>query len=404
MSAWPKVPLRQVVRVRSEIIHPRDKPQGRARFVGLEHIESHTGRRIGELSIQLEDLTGRKARFLPGDIVYGYLRPYLNKVWVADFEGYCSVDQYVLQVDETVGDPKFVSHFMRSDAYLSVAPIDATPGQLPRIRIDEVLSVPFPRPTIDEQRRIAEALDRELASAEAARGAAAVRHLWAGSLRRRAYELAFADCVPLSAVRTVVITPVGWTWHTLTDLARLETGHTPSRNRPDWWTGDVPWIALSDIRRLDGKVAAVTTETTNADGIANSSARILPTDTVVMSRTASVGFVTRMGRPMATSQDFVNWVCGPDLDPEFLMHLLIRSRNEIRTLSSGAIHKTVYLPTVRAFRVCVPAIDEQRRIAAELTGRLAAIDAMDSLIQAEREAIDALHAALLRRAFQDLAA
>jgi type I restriction enzyme S subunit len=123
-----------------------------------------------------------------------------------------------------------------------------------------------------------------------------------------------------------------------------------------------------------------------------------------MSRTASVGFVTRMGRPMATSQDFVNWVCGPGLDPEFLMHLLIRSREEIRALSRGAIHKTVYFPTVKAFRVCVPTIDEQRRIAAELRERLAAIDAMEVSIRGEQEALEALPAALLRRAFENLAA
>jgi type I restriction enzyme, S subunit len=155
---------------------------------------------------------------------------------------------------------------------------------------------------------------------------------------------------------------------------------------------------------IDGRVAFETLELTNPEGIAHSAARVLPTDTVVMSRTASVGFVTRMGRPMSTSQDFVNWVCGPDLDPEFLMYLLIRSRAEIRSLASGAIHKTVYFPTVRTFHVCVPPIAEQRRIAAELRKRLATIDAMESSIRAEQEAADTLPAALLRRAFDGLAA
>jgi hypothetical protein len=73
------------------------------------------------------------------------------------------------------------------------------------------------------------------------------------------------------------------------------------------------------FRRQEGghmilrKVAQDTLESTNEQGIANSSARLLPEGTVVLSRTASVGFVTIMGRPMATSQDFVNWVCGPEL-------------------------------------------------------------------------------------------
>ncbi|MGH7367772.1 MAG: restriction endonuclease subunit S [Candidatus Rokuibacteriota bacterium] len=131
--------------------------------------------------------------------------------------------------------------------------------------------------------------------------------------------------------------PAGWRWFRLTDLARLETGHTPSRNHPEWWGGPIPWISLADIRELHGKVAQDTIEHTNEDGLANSAARLLPEGTVVLSRTASVGFVTIMGRPMATSQDFVNWVCGPELNPRFLAYLLRASRTYIRSLSSGAI-------------------------------------------------------------------
>jgi len=79
-----------------------------------------------------------------------------------------------------------------------------------------------------------------------------------------------------------------------------------------------------------------------------------------------------MGRPMATSQDFVNWVCGPGLDPDFLMHVFIRSRERFRSLSAGAIHKTVYFPTVMALHVCVPPIEEQGRIVPETAFRLTA--------------------------------
>lgn len=107
---------------------------------------------------------------------------------------------------------------------------------------------------------------------------------------------------------------------------------------------------------------------------------------------------------MATSQDFVNWVCGPDLDPEFLMQLLIRSREYIRSLSSGAIHQTVYYPTVKDFHVCIPPIATQRRIALELRERLATINQMTAAISEQREAIDALPAAFLRRAFEEIEA
>lgn len=262
----------------------------------------------------------------------------------------------------------------------------------------QLASVTIFAPAIDAQLAIVVRLSSQLATADRALLAALARRRAVDALQQRFSHDAFQGIIPL-AVNSGEPSPRGWGWNLLTDLARLESGHTPSRSRPHWWGGDVSWIALPDIRALDGRVAFETAETTNPEGIAHSSARMLPTGTVVMSRTASVGFVTRMGRPMATSQDFVNWVCGPRLDPEFLMHLLLRCRDFVRSVSSGAVHKTVYMPTVKAFRVCIPSLDEQRRIVAQLQKQQGAAEGMAAAIDAERKAIDALPVALLRRAF-----
>jgi type I restriction enzyme S subunit len=251
-----------------------------------------------------------------------------------------------------------------------------------------------------EQCRIAAHLRGQLREVDALRASAMAEDTELVRLRTRVYETAF-PVTPLS-VASESTNAAGWSWRPLASLARLESGHTPSRSRADWWGGDIPWIALPDIRALDGRRVLDTIEHTNADGIANSSARVLPAGTVVLSRTASVGFVTIMGRPMATSQDFVNWVCGPDLDPDFLMYLFVRSRERFRSLSAGAIHKTVYFPTVMALRVCVPTIDEQRRIVVRLTAQLAEIDWARVALEAQRVAIDALPAALLRDVFGEV--
>jgi restriction endonuclease S subunit len=265
------------------------------------------------------------------------------------------------------------------------------------IQVARLLDLEIPLPPFDEQRRIAARLRDQLREVDALALAATAQDVDLAHLRTRAYETAF-PVTPLS-VTTESASPRGWTWHLLGSLARLESGHTPSRSRADWWGGDIPWIALPDIRALDGRHVFDTLERTNPEGIAHSAARILPTGTVVLSRTASVGFVTIMGRPMATSQDFVNWVCGPDLDPEFLMHLFIRSRERFRSLSAGAVHQTVYFPTAMALRVCAPPVDEQRRVVGRLREQLAEIDRAKALLEAQRTAIDALPAALLREVF-----
>ena len=161
-NKWTKVRLGDILFHKKEIIHPRDNPKGPAIFVGLEHIESNTGVRIGSVDVEMSKLTGRKPKFYKGDIVYGYLRPYLNKVWIAEFDGLCSVDQYIYQVDEKKADTNFVAWFMRSPVYLERAPIDTTPGQLPRIRTEEVASVEINLPPLDEQRKISFQISEKL--------------------------------------------------------------------------------------------------------------------------------------------------------------------------------------------------------------------------------------------------
>lgn len=157
--------LGEILHLRKEVIHPRDNPKGSAVFVGLEHIESVTGRRLGSVKIEMSELSGRKPQFYKGDIVYGYLRPYLNKVWVADFDGLCSVDQYVYSVSNDMADTNFVAWFMRSPIYLERAPIDTTPGQLPRIRTEEVAAVEIELPSVNEQRQIASEITERMSVA-----------------------------------------------------------------------------------------------------------------------------------------------------------------------------------------------------------------------------------------------
>jgi restriction endonuclease S subunit len=163
---WQKRKLGEFLNLRKDVIHPRNNPKGKALFVGLEHIESATGKRIGAIEVEKEKLTGRKPQFYKDDIVYGYLRPYLNKLWIADFDGLCSVDQYVYSVNTDEADLHYLAHFMRSPVYLATAPIDSTPGQLPRIRTEEVASVELKLPPIERQRMIAVKLNEQMKESE----------------------------------------------------------------------------------------------------------------------------------------------------------------------------------------------------------------------------------------------
>jgi type I restriction enzyme S subunit len=175
-------------------------------------------------------------------------------------------------------------------------------------------------------------------------------------------------------------------------VARLESGHTPSRQRPEYWANcHVPWITLADVWQLRDrtqKYITETAETISELGLANSSARLLPKDTVILSRTASVGFSAIMGQAMATSQDFVNWVCGPKIVPDFLLYVFRAMRHEFDRLVRGSIHQTIYMPVVEKFMTPLPPMAEQRAIAAFLDRKTAQID---ELIAKKQRLLDLLH-------------
>ena len=177
----------------------------------------------------------------------------------------------------------------------------------------------------------------------------------------------------------------------------METGHTPSRKKPEYWGGDIPWIGIKDATGNHGRIIFETLQTTNELGIANSSARVLPAGTVCLSRTASVGYVLVMGRPMATSQDFVNWVCGEDLNPHFLKYLLLAERESLDVYATGSVHQTIYFPEVKAFHICMPTRDEQDRI-------VEALGTLDEKIELNRrmnETLEAMARALFKDWFVD---
>lgn len=176
--------------------------------------------------------------------------------------------------------------------------------------------------------------------------------------------------------------PKDWPVVLLRLLAKVESGHTPSRQHPEYWEPSectYPWFTLADIWQLrEGKQKYLgdTKEKVSARGLANSGARLLPAGTVVFSRTASVGFSGIMPKPMATTQDFANFVCGPRLAPSYLLWVLRGMVSEVEMLRRGSTHQTIYMPDIAQFRVPAPELHVQLAIADFLDRKTAAIDAL----------------------------
>jgi type I restriction enzyme S subunit len=171
--------------------------------------------------------------------------------------------------------------------------------------------------------------------------------------------------------------PRGWQFTRLTSVARLESGHTPSRSRPEYWNGDIPWISLGDIQNLGQPTISDTKEHIAQAGIDNSSARLLPKGTVVLSRDASIGFTSVISRPMATSQHFADFVCGDAITPAFLYWLFSAMKEYFDYAAVGSTNiKTLYMPFFQNMQIALPPRSVQDGIVDQLEHLRVRLDAL----------------------------
>ena len=268
--------------------------------------------------------------------------------------------------------PRFGSYVMNSAVYRSTMVAKAKITTMTTIDQEAILSTQLPIPSILEQSLIAAFLDREAAKIDGL--VAEQRRLMELLKEKRQVVISHAVTKGLnphapmkpSGIEWLGEVPEHWTVIPIRLVAKLESGHTPSRSHPEYWEDcTVPWFTLADvwqIREAKAEYIYETKEKVSEVGLANSSARLLPRDTVILSRTASVGFSAIMGVAMATTQDFANWICGPRLQPEFLLYALKSMQGEFRRLMMGSTHNTIYMPDIQSLRFVLPPRNEQAAI------------------------------------------
>lgn len=150
-------------------------------------------------------------------------------------------------------------------------------------------------------------------------------------------------------------------------IAEIVSGATPKSQRSEYWGGDVPWVTPADLSKLEDAYIAITPRTLTKAGLASCAARVLPAGSVLLSSRAPIGHVAINSVPMATNQGFKSFVPRNDkLHTKYLYHWLCANKVLLQGMGNGATFKELSKSTVERIGVPLPAVEEQRRIAAIL--------------------------------------
>jgi len=191
--------------------------------------------------------------------------------------------------------------------------------------------------------------------------------------------------------------PKEWKYDLLDKFAVRCSGHTPSQSFPEYWDGGIKWISLADSNRLDKGYIFNTSKEISEDGVKNSSAVLLPAETVVLSRDAGIGKSAVMYEPMAVSQHFIAWKCdnAHKINSWFLYNWLQLNKTEFERQAVGSTIKTIGLPYFKKLKIALPPYQEQEKIAQILSTWDQAISATEKLLENSQQQKKALMQQLL---------
>jgi type I restriction enzyme S subunit len=243
-----------------------------------------------------------------------------SAVWDGEIDGVVCFQNTLLRIRPRPGtDGRYLAWWCRSAFGDGLFASSTTGANIFHLSSERVRELPMARVPIADQNVIADYLDAEtqhlntlIASKSYLRGLLAERRqatTWLGVSGSLTYPVCSA--LAPSGIPWTSELPVGWRAARLNLIARLGSGHTPSRDHPEWRQDcTIPWITTGEVAQVrDDRIEYVdsTRESISELGMANSSAELHPAETVVLSRTASAGFSAIMRSEMATSQDFATW-------------------------------------------------------------------------------------------------
>jgi len=357
ISTWPSVPVGDVFRKSEHTVLP-ESLDGPVTYLGLENITQNIGEIEGNVVTEKPgDIKSLKNIFKPRDILYGKLRPNLNKVWLADRKGICSTDIFVIEALEGMVDPALYAYLFRSGRFNDAVMGQLKGAQLPRIGWSSFAELQIPLPPLEVQKEIVAEIE---GYQKVINGARAV----------------------LDHYRPHIPIHPDWPMEPLAALFDTKSGTTPSRSRTDYFKeGTIPWVKTLDL--TDGPIRS-TDEKITPQALDDTHLSILPVGTVLIAMYGGFNQIGRTGvlEIEAThNQAMTALLPTPRVSPYFLNAILVASKDYWKTVANSTRKDPNITKTdVLNFKLPLPPLATQQAIVAE-------IEAEQALVAANRELI-----------------
>ncbi len=175
-------------------------------------------------------------------------------------------------------------------------------------------------------------------------------------------------------------------------FAEIIGGGTPSTKNTAYWEGDIPWITPNDLTSFEGVYIEKGERNITKEGLNQSSAKLLPKKTILLTSRAPVGYVAIAKNDLSTNQGFKNLICDKNLsDPEFVYYLLKINKKYLQSNSTGSTFGELSASRVKNLYFYLPEVNIQKRIASTLLKYDELIDKNHKRIQLLEEAARLLY-------------
>ena len=185
-------------------------------------------------------------------------------------------------------------------------------------------------------------------------------------------------------------------YYKLSEILTLIGGGTPKTTNSSYWGGNIPWLSVVDFNN-DNRYVHTTEKTITEEGVENSSTKILPQGSLILSARGTVGALAQLAKPMAFNQSCYGIIAKEQTTNDFLYYLLKDVVEDLQAKGHGSVFNTITRDTFDTITVNLPSLDEQKRIA-EILGSL---DDKIELLQKQNKTLEDMAKALFKSWFVD---